>query len=140
MKVRFDVRQSRGVLAFTLMEVMIACGIFFMALMLILEVVASSLRTARSLQHHTVDASILIADLFVTNNSSFLAAPDSGDFGDLYPDYNWVSDPEPSGSNGLFEVTFVVSRRFGDKGTESKLTVLRYDSQAASGIGARFQH
>ena len=122
------------------MEVLIACGIFFMAMVLILEVVASSFRTARSLQHHTVDASILISDLFVTNNSSFLQGSDSGDFGDLYPDYKWVSDAEPSGSNGLFEVTFVVTRRFGDKGTESKLTVLRYDPQAATGIGARFAH
>jgi hypothetical protein len=125
-------RANRSKTAFTLMEVLIASAIFFMSLILILSVVSGSLRTARALQHHTVDASLLAAELFVTNNSTMLNAPDSGDFGDLYPDYNWLSDPEPAGTNGLFEVTFVVSRRNGDRGTESKLTVLRYDPTAAN--------
>ena len=122
--------------AFTLMEVLIASAIFFMALMVILEVVAASLHTARSLQHHTVDAGVLAAQLFATNR--VVEGPDSGDFGDLYPDYRWSSDTYPAGTNGLFEVDFQVLRRRGDRGVESKLSLLIYSPNSATGIGARF--
>ena len=57
-------RAKRSLSAFTLIEVMIACGIFFMATFAILALVASSLRNARALQRGDVDAGMAAAQIF----------------------------------------------------------------------------
>jgi len=95
--------------AFTLMEVMIAAGIFFMAIFTILALVSSSLRNARNLRHIDVDAGMVAAQLYKTNK--LMEGIDSGDFGDLYPDYSWQTDSEQIESNGLWQVDIVVRRR-----------------------------
>ena len=95
--------------AFTLMEVMIAAGIFFMAIFTILALVSNSLRNARNLRHIDVDAGMVAAQLYKTNKLT--EGIDSGDFGDLYPDYSWQTDSEQIESNGLWQVDIVVRRR-----------------------------
>ena len=50
--------------AFTLIEVMIACGIFFMATFAILALVSTTLRNARALQHGDVDAGMAAAQIY----------------------------------------------------------------------------
>src|SRR4029077_409507 len=53
--------------AFTLLEVMIACGIFFIAMFAILGLVSNCLRNARALRHIEVDAGLGRGQLSKTN-------------------------------------------------------------------------
>src|SRR5438552_632274 len=76
--------------AFTLLEVVIAAGIFFMATFAILGVVSGTVRNARGVQKTDVDAGMLAADLSLTNK--LVEGTTSGDFGDLYPGYTWQRD------------------------------------------------
>ncbi len=75
--------------AFTLMEVMIACGVFFMCVFAILALVSNTLRNARVLRATKVDPGMIAAQLSLTNR--LFEGSESGDFGDLYPGCNWVS-------------------------------------------------
>ena len=60
-------RRGREQRAFSLLEVMIAIGIFFMAVFAILGLVSSSLENARRLQRPIVDASPVAGYLLQTN-------------------------------------------------------------------------
>ena len=71
--------------AFTLMEVMIACGVFFMCVFAILALVSNTLRNARVLRATKVDAGMIAAQLSLTNK--LFEGSESGDFGDLYTGY-----------------------------------------------------
>ena len=62
-------RVTRRRAAFTLVEVMVALGIFFMAMFTILGLVSNSLRNARALQRKTVGCGMVAAQL------SLLAQP-----------------------------------------------------------------
>src|SRR5574342_7370 len=75
---------------FTLMEVMIACGIFFMATFAILALVSTTLRNARGLQRRDVDAGMAAAQVYETLKTNRLEQGSlSGDLGDTYPGYSW---------------------------------------------------
>ena len=76
--------KTRRTSAFTLLEVMIASGILFMCLFVILQLLSTSLKNARILQRSTVDAGMLAAQLSLTNKLS--EGTESGDFGKLNPD------------------------------------------------------
>ena len=65
--------------AFTLLEVMVATGIFFMAVFAILALVSSSLEHARRMQRPMVDAGIPAGELSLTNRLT--EGEQSGDFG-----------------------------------------------------------
>jgi Tfp pilus assembly protein PilV len=113
----------RGNIAFTLLEVMIACGIFFMASFAILALVAGTLRNARALQRGDVDAGMAAAQLYTmlrTNRDEFGSA--SGDFGETYPDCSWEAEWEPYQTNGLLTVDIVVNRR-GNRQPIDKMTI-----------------
>ena len=99
----------RSQTAFTLFEVMIACGIFFMATFAILALVTSTVRNARGLRGIQVDAGMVAAQLCKTNK--FFEGSDSGDFGDLYPGYSWRYDCNEAETNGLFQFDIAVYRR-----------------------------
>ena len=109
---RFEQAHRRGSVAFTLLEVMIACGIFFMASFAILALVAGTLRNARALQRGDVDAGMAAAQLYPTlrtNRDEFGSL--SGDFGETYPDCSWEAEWEPYQTNGLLAVDIIVNRR-----------------------------
>src|SRR5678816_4226124 len=76
--------------AFSLLEVMIACGILFMAVFIILALVSSTLRNARSLRRMEVDAGMVAAQMFKTNR--IYEGKDSGDFGETYQGYSWDTE------------------------------------------------
>ena len=118
--------------AFTLLEVMIATGIFCLAVFTILELVNQNLRSARLLQPNSVDASSLAAELMLTNKVD--EGITSGDFGDLYPGYSWTREVSMISTGGLFRVDFAVSRNGGGPNNESHMSLLlfRPDSKAAS--------
>ena len=128
-------RAGRRAGAFTLLEVMIASGILFTCLFAILAVLSGALRNARALQHRTVDPGMRAAELVLTNRMT--EGTDSGDFGDLYPDYRWHQEAYSVGSNGLWQVDLTVTKRYGERAEESRMSILLYspDSQAGSAFG-----
>ncbi len=102
-------RPQRSLSAFSLLEVMIASGIFFMAVFAILAMVSSVLRNARSLRRTELDAGMVAAQ--VTRTNKLYEGTESGDFGNLYPDYSWDTDTYQVQTNGLYQVDILVHRR-----------------------------
>lgn len=92
--------------AFSLLEVMIAIGIFFMSVFVILSLVSSSLQNARRLQRPMVDAAMIASELSLTNQ--IVEMNQSGDFGEFYPGYSWTASINEVQSNKLFQVDYVV--------------------------------
>jgi Tfp pilus assembly protein PilV len=99
-----DSRRPQG--AFTLLEIMVACAIFFMVAFAILELVTRSLAAAKSLQKRDPDPGIILHALSLTN--SFEEGTMTGDYEDIapgmYPGYRWEAFITEVGSNGLFQV------------------------------------
>lgn len=121
--------------AFTLIEVMIACGIFFMATFAILELVTSTLRNARSLQRGDVDAGMAAAQIYQTlKTNRQVEVSGKGDFGEAYPDYSYEFETQQYQSNGLLQVDIIVSRR-GLRTPADALTIWVYNPDAKSGLG-----
>lgn len=83
-----------GAAAFTLLEVMIAMAIFFMAIFAILGLVAQNLRIARSLSLGEIDLSTVAVELSLQTltNRDLAEGTLSGDFGDTYPGASWVAN------------------------------------------------
>lgn len=92
--------------AFSLLEVIIACAIFFMVAFALLELVTRSLVAVKSLQTREPDPGIVLAALSLTNK--FEEGSMSGDYDgiapDMYPSYRWEALITEVGSNGLFQV------------------------------------
>ena len=123
-------RHSASSRAFTLIEVMIAMGLFFMAIFAILALVSTSLRNARLLQERAVDATPVIAMMWLTNDIT--EGQGSGDFGEMYPGCTWSSncyERTDFPTNGLYQVDFKVSGPLvgGQKVSGSHMSVLRWN-------------
>lgn len=110
---------------FTLLEVLIAIGVFFIVSFAVLELVVTSLGAARSLQIRHADAGMLAAELSATN-SILEEGIESGDFGDFYPGARWERTVEEIGSNSLFRVDFRVAERIGEKEVTSEMSILLF--------------
>ena len=95
--------------AFTLIEVMIALGIFFMAVFTILALVSNILRNARGLQRPQIDAG-LAAAIYV-NTNKFPEGIVSGELGDSLPDYRYEIATDEFATNGLMQATVALNRR-----------------------------
>lgn len=127
-------RGTRLSRAFTLMEVMIAIGLFCIAIFAILELTSRSLRAARGLQHTLVDASSLAAELSLTN--ALTEGSESGDFGDQYPNCGWERTTTLMSTNGLFKVDFRVSQIVETRVVSSQMSILLYRPDSVVGAGA----
>jgi Tfp pilus assembly protein PilV len=114
-------RRHWNIEAFTLLEVMVAVAVFFMALFAILGLVSQNIKAAHSLQQHGPTAGMLAAELSITNQLE--VGTESGDFGEFYPDYTWDREVNEFASNGLFQVDFLVYKNGNE---DSRLTVLMY--------------
>jgi len=129
----FGLRISRFArAAFTLLEVMIACGIFFMAVFAILAMVSSVLRNARSLRRTELDAGMVAAQVCKTNK--LYEGSESGDFGNLYPDCSWETDTYEAGTNGLWQVDIVVRRRGVQQPVDS-MSIYVFSPGSQAGFG-----
>lgn len=117
--------------AFTLIEVMVALLIFFMAVFTILGLISNTLRNARALQRKNVDSGMVAAQLSLTNRLS--EQLEEGDFGDAYPDHKWTSDTYEVGTNGLFQVDILVQRQGGNNPIESKMSILLFRPESPQG-------
>jgi type II secretory pathway pseudopilin PulG len=127
MKIKSGEKSQR---AFSLLEVMIAIGIFFMATFVILGLVSSVLANARRLQRPMVDAAMIASELSLTNQ--LVEEVQSGDFGKAYPGYNWTAEITEEQTNKLFRVDFVVQRS-DNKEVMQKMSVLFYRPQSKAG-------
>ena len=116
--------------AFSLLEVMIAIGIFFSCIFVILSLVSSSLQNARRLQRPMVDAAMLASELSLTNQ--IVETSQSGDFGKLYPGYTWTADINEVLTNRLFQVDYVVQSS-DTREVVQKMSVLFYRPQSPAG-------
>jgi len=116
--------------AFTLLEVMIALMIFFMAIFAILGTVTRSLGAARSLQQKFPDIDALGAELIMTMKTNKLEEGSAdGDFGDLYPGYTWRRDINLKATNGLFQVDFIIQSSRGRQRVEWTNSILVWDTR-----------
>jgi hypothetical protein len=112
----------REVQSFTLLEVMIAMALFFMAVFAILSVVSQGLGTARSFQREWPDIGLLTADLLLTNRLE--EGFEQGDFGDLHPDFQWRREIVEVATNGLFQVDYSIHGLIDGRQLESRMSVL----------------
>jgi len=115
--------------AFTLLEVIVACAIFFMVAFAILGMVTGGLAQAKALQQRDPDAGMLAATLSLTNQLE--EGMESGDFQDLAPglyrDFRWMREVNEVSSNGLFQVDFVVTGSFGKhRPSETRMSILMF--------------
>ena len=121
--------------AFSLLEVMIAMGIFFVAIFAILELTSQNLRNARRLQKHHVDITTLAAQLSLTNRLE--EGFESGDFGDIAPGVLWSQTVTEVSSNGLFRVDFTLHEPTQNPSSpllERHLSILLYRPLSAGGL------
>ena len=117
--------------AFSLIEVMIAIAIFFLASFAILSLTSSALENARRLQRPMVDAGLVAAQLDQTNK--LVEGMDSGDLGKAFPGYTWTSATTEVGSNKLFEVDIILQSNARNKPVVSKMSVLYYSPRSSAG-------
>jgi hypothetical protein len=97
--------------AFTILEVMVACAIFFMVAFAILELVTRSLAAAKAIQQREPDPGIILA-MFSTNRA-WEEMSISGNYEDIapgmYPGYRWELFAKPVGTNDLLYEVNVIS-------------------------------
>jgi len=124
----------RSCRAFSLLEVMIAIGIFFLAVFAILSLVSQTLSNARRLQRPLMDAGPVLATY--ANTNILIEGTYSGSMaeilGDAYRDYSWTADIREVATNHLYSVECVVQQR-GSREIISDLTSLFYDPQSPAG-------
>jgi hypothetical protein len=130
MNLRINCRRdpSLDTAAFTLLEVMIAITIFFMAMFAILGVLTSGVRAAALLRNNGPTAGMVIAQLAATN--VLTEGSDAGTFRDIpiYEGYKYVTECRQVASNGLFQVTAVVVDQKGVQISTVSALLYRPDS------------
>jgi hypothetical protein len=109
--------------AFTLLEVLIAIGVFFIVSFAVLELVVVGLGAARALQVRHADVGMLASE-FSATNTILEEGVESGDFGDFYPHARWDRAVTEVGSNSLFQVDFTVAEKVGNKDVVSQMSIL----------------
>ncbi len=117
--------RPKAQVAFTLMEVMIASAIFFMAMFAILGVMSSCLHAAALLQRNAPTPGMAVAKLSLTNKLEEVSQ--AGDFGEIYPDYRWELTPVEVMTNGLFQVDVTVYHE-GNVYSSMSILLFRPDS------------
>jgi hypothetical protein len=123
--------RQRLVRAFTILEVMIASAIFFLAVFAILGLVSNTLRNARGLRRAELDAGMAAAQLVIKTNK-FTKGIESGDFGDLYPGYSWKSDCNEVATNGLLQFDIAVFKQ-GVSAPVDTLSILVFSPDSVTG-------
>jgi hypothetical protein len=128
-------RRAGGLDAFTLIEVMIAITIFFMAMFAILGVLGSGVRAATLLRNNGPTAGMVIAQMAATN--ILTEGSDTGTFREIpiYEGYKWVSECRQVASNGLYQIDVVVVDRNGVQCSTVSALLFRPDSGNGQKMG-----
>lgn len=108
--------------------------IFFTAVFTILGVVSNALRNARALQRKTVDAGMVAAQISITNRLT--ETLETGDFDEIYRDFEWTRDTYEVATNSLFQVDMVVQRK-STGAVESKMSILLFRPESPPGSLSR---
>jgi len=120
MKIRVnrETRCGHRSLGFTLLEVIIACAIFFLVAFSVLQVVTTGLVAARKLQQREPNFEFIISPHAITN--ILVEGSASGDFENVAPglfrDYSWEWNVQEVGTN-FFRADYVI---YYSKGGSSK--------------------
>jgi hypothetical protein len=127
MKLKYNTR------AFTLVEVMVAIAIFFMAMFAILGVMSSGVHAAAILRNSGPTAGMIAAQMSISNQLDIGSS--SGTFSDIgiYQAYHWVSDCEQVTTNGLFQLDLVVVDPNGVQCSFLSTMLYRPDSKIGMG-------
>jgi Tfp pilus assembly protein PilV len=124
--------------AFTLLEVMIAIAIFFMAMFSILALVSQCLRSAHALNQTGPTPGMVAAWMSQTNKLE--EGFDDGDFEDIangiYPDYTWKSNImlAPEATNSLFQVEIAVLH---NGNLDTSMTFLLFRPESTTGLSTK---
>jgi Tfp pilus assembly protein PilV len=135
--------RTRRRAGFSLLEVMIALGIFFIALFTILALISQLLRNARAFQNKKAADAGMVHAYFLSATNRVTEGLESGEFSDLadfndqYGDYSWEKETTFFASNGLWQVDYrVINRRLHT--VESAISTLYFDpntQQSGAGLG-----
>lgn len=125
---------------FTLLEVIIACAMFFMVAFSVLGLVTEGLKAARVLQQREADAGMLASVHSQTN--ILTEGTESGDFEelypDMYPDYSWAKETTEIASNGLFRVDYSVVGAHKRRGvSETHMSILLFRPMSPPGSASQ---
>jgi hypothetical protein len=133
MKITLQPQRQRTT-AFSLLEVMIAIMVFFMAIFAILELTSRNLKMARSLQQTLIDPGAVAAMISLTNTLEEVT--ESGDLGPEHPEVQYTWTATEAGTNGLFKVNIVVSQPVNGRMLETPLEIFLFRPQGAPQAGA----
>jgi Tfp pilus assembly protein PilV len=120
--------------AFTLMEVMVAVTIFFMAMFALLGVMSAGVHAAAILRNSGPTAGMIAAAM--TTSNQLEPGSLSGTFSEIgiYQSYHWVSDCRIVTTNGLFALDFVVVDPNGVQVSSLSTLLYRPDSKMGMGV------
>jgi hypothetical protein len=124
--------------AFTLLEVIVACSLFFMVAFAVLEIVAIGLVAAKKLQRREPHFEFLISPHVLTNQ--LIEGNYSGSFEqiipDLYPGFSWECEILEVSSNGFFRVDYAI---YDDTAGAKPRTLTTFFHKPASPPGSATQ-
>ena len=120
---------------FSLLEVMIAVGVFFLGVFTILALVSSSLENARRLQRPLVDAGAVASWLSATNRLvEGTYSVNLGELlGDTYSGYDCTYEVQEVAPNKLFQVAYVLQSTTGNRELIFSMTNLFFSPQSPAG-------
>lgn len=134
-----EARLAQRSSAFTLLEVIIACTLFFLVAFAVLQLVTSGLVAARKLQQREPDFGGLAAELVLTNQ--LVEGADSGDFEDMYPGlyrgYSWSKEIMEVYSNGFFRVDFAIYNDAAKGSSERRSSIFLYKPGSPPGSATK---
>ncbi len=123
--------------AFSLIEVMVALAIFFMAVFAILGLISQLLSNARAFQKKKGADAGMVHAYWSSITNRVTEGVESGEFSDLaefqdqYRDYSWEKDTMFYATNGLWQVDYrVINKRSGR--VESSVSTFFYDPNTQS--------
>jgi len=137
MKIRLKIDAPGGPepQAFSLLEVMVAIGIFFMGVFAILGLVSSSLENARRLQRPIVDAGLVASEVCQTNK--LVEGVYSGDLSEFLgkscQGYTYTYAVDEAHSNRLFKVSIILQDDAHGRAVVSQTTLLLFRPQSKPG-------
>ena len=116
----------RKSLAFSLLEVMIAAGIFFVSIFVILRLTTQNLRAARTLQNLNVDTGTLPSLIVMTNRleEGPLPLDIKEAFESANPGFSCDGMVTEYTTNGLFQVDYAIYWQHEGRAKESRNSIL----------------
>lgn len=114
--------------AFTLLEVMVAVAVFFVAIFAILDLTTQNLATARQLQTAHLDATSVASAIAMTNilEEGPLPSDIIAQFEEQYPGYTCGGEIFEVSSNGLFQVDLKIGGLKNRKVVMTDLSILLF--------------